>query len=149
MEAAVALGLLDAILITEEDKSTEPYARELFNLISRVSRDLQADNSGVFGLVGENLSYSFSKDIHEALGRYKFNLYSLSRNEMVDFIEKRQFDGLTVTIPYKQEVFPLCDEVSNLAQEIGAINLIYLDRLANGERKLIGHNTDYEGFLFT
>ncbi|MGI6766645.1 MAG: chorismate synthase [Lentihominibacter sp.] len=149
VEAAVALGLLDAILITEEDKSTEPYTRELFNLISRISLDLQANNSGVFGLVGENLSHSFSRDIHEALGRYKFNLYSLSRSEMVDFIESRQFDGLTVTIPYKQEVFPLCDEVSDLAQEIGAINLIYRDRLTNGERKLIGHNTDYEGFLFT
>ena len=98
-----------------------------------------------YGLIGKTLVHSYSKEIHEALGKYDYRLYSLSEDEMTDFINKRDFDGLNITIPYKKDVIPLCDEVSELASVIGAVNTLYWD---SSSRKLIGHNTDYEGFLY-
>lgn len=96
-----------------------------------------------YGLIGKTLVHSYSKEIHEALGEYEYNLFSLSPEEMPEFIKARNFRGLNVTIPYKKDVMPLCDEISELAQNIGAVNTLYMK---NG--KLIGHNTDYEGFLY-
>ena len=62
---------------------------------------------------------------------------------MKEFIEKRDFSGLNITIPYKKDVIPLCDHISELAEKIGAVNTLYWK-----EGKLTGHNTDYEGFLY-
>jgi shikimate dehydrogenase len=50
--------------------------------------------------------------------------------------------GANVTVPYKEAVMPLLDELDELAREIGAVNTI-----VNQGGKLIGYNTDAEGFL--
>lgn len=103
-----------------------------------------------YGLIGKTLVHSYSKEIHESLGKYEYNLFSLEANQLNDFINTRDFNGLNVTIPYKQDVIPLCDEVSQLASSIGAVNTLYWDRGAeDGKARLIGHNTDYEGLLYT
>lgn len=96
-----------------------------------------------YGLVGEKLGHSYSKLIHEMLGRYTYNLFSLDKNTFEAFISERKFEGLNVTIPYKKAVIPLCDEVSSLAQEIGSVNTLYFS-----SGKLCGTNTDYHGFLY-
>lgn len=96
-----------------------------------------------YGLIGEKLGHSYSKLIHEMLGHYEYNLFSLDKSSFDAFVSERKFDGLNVTIPYKKAVIPLCDEVSSLAQEIGSVNTLYF---ANG--KLCGTNTDYQGFLY-
>ena len=96
-----------------------------------------------YGLIGKTLVHSYSKEIHESLGKYEYNLYSLTSEEMPDFVKAHDFGGLNVTIPYKKDVMPLCDEVSELASCIGAVNTLYKK---NG--RLTGHNTDYEGFLY-
>ena len=96
-----------------------------------------------YGLIGKTLVHSYSKEIHESLGKYEYNLYSLTPEEMPDFVKAHDFGGLNVTIPYKKDVMPLCDEVSELASCIGAVNTLYKK---NG--RLTGHNTDYEGFLY-
>lgn len=96
-----------------------------------------------FGLIGKTLIHSYSKEIHELLGKYEYDLLSFSPEEMKEFIKKREFDGLNITIPYKKDVIPLCDSISDLAKKIGAVNTLYWK---SGE--LIGHNTDYEGFLY-
>ena len=95
-----------------------------------------------FGLIGKTLAHSYSKEIHESLGKYEYELFSLSPEEMKEFIEKRDFSGLNITIPYKKDVIPLCDHISELAEKIGAVNTLYWK-----EGKLTGHNTDYEAFL--
>ena len=102
-----------------------------------------------YGLIGKTLVHSYSKEIHEALGKYTYELFSLSEDEMPGFVKARDFDGLNVTIPYKKDVIPLCDEISPLAEAIGAVNTLYwkLADAAKG-RRLVGHNTDYEGFLY-
>ena len=101
-----------------------------------------------FGLIGKTLVHSYSKEIHESLDKYDYHLFSLSEEDMPDFVSARDFRGLNVTIPYKKAVMPLCDEISELASAIGAVNTLYWKETADG-RKLMGHNTDYEGFLYT
>ena len=112
-----------------------------------------------YGLIGKTLVHSYSGEIHEALGKYTYELFSLSEDEMPGFIKARDFGGLNVTIPYKKDVIPLCDEISPLAEAIGAVNTLYwkpadADTGTPGTadtarcRTLVGHNTDYEGFLY-
>ncbi len=96
-----------------------------------------------YGLIGEKLGHSYSKLIHEMLGRYTYDLFSLDKDAFETFVSERHFDGLNITIPYKRAVIPMCDEISSLAQEIGSVNTLYF---ADG--KLCGTNTDYQGFLY-
>lgn len=46
-----------------------------------------------YGLIGKTLVHSYSKEIHEALGRYQYQLFSLAEDEMPDFINARDFRG--------------------------------------------------------
>lgn len=110
-----------------------------------------------YGLIGRTLVHSYSKEIHEALGRYQYQLFSLAEDEMPDFINARDFRGLNVTIPYKKDVIPLCDEVTDLARGIGAVNTLFWknasgtgasESISQEDKILVGHNTDYEGFLY-
>lgn len=110
-----------------------------------------------YGLIGKTLVHSYSKEIHEALGRYQYQLFSLAEDEMPDFINARDFRGLNVTIPYKKAVIPLCDEVTDLARGIGAVNTLFWknasgagasESISQEDKILVGHNTDYEGFLY-
>jgi shikimate dehydrogenase len=55
--------------------------------------------------------------------------------------------GFNVTIPYKESVLPLLNEVSPAANEIGAVNTVKVVCNAHGEKRLIGHNTDIVGFV--
>jgi len=96
-----------------------------------------------YGLIGEKLGHSYSKLIHEMLGRYTYDLLSLDNDAFETFVSERRFNGLNITIPYKKKVIPLCDEVSELASEIGSVNTLYFK-----EGKLHGTNTDYQGFLY-
>ena len=93
-----------------------------------------------YGLLGEKLGHSFSKEIHEKLGLYKYDLIELSPAGLDAFMREKDFSGVNVTIPYKQTVIPYLDEISERAKTIGAVNTI-----VNREGKLFGDNTDFGG----
>lgn len=93
-----------------------------------------------YGLIGEHLGHSFSKDIHEMLGRYTYELKEIPKEEIDAFMKARDFLGINVTIPYKQTVIPYLDEIDPVAESIGAVNCI-----VNKEGKLYGYNTDFYG----
>ena len=93
-----------------------------------------------FGCIGKKLTHSFSKEIHNLLADYEYNLIELIESEVGPFLEKREFSAINVTIPYKQTVIPFLDEVSEVALKIGAVNTV-----VNKEGRLIGYNTDYFG----
>lgn len=93
-----------------------------------------------YGCIGEHLSHSFSKEIHNALADYDYVLKELSKDEITQFFEKRDFKAINVTIPYKKDVIPFLDWVSPEAQSIGAVNTI-----VNRDGKLYGYNTDFFG----
>lgn len=100
--------------------------------------------SAKYGLLGEHLSHSYSKQIHEALAEYTYDLIPLSREALTKFMTTKDFAAVNVTIPYKREVIPYLDEMDDRAKSIGAVNTI-----VNRNGRLIGYNTDYYGFLYT
>lgn len=96
-----------------------------------------------YGLIGEKLGHSYSKIIHEKLADYTYDLCPLTKEEFPIFMEKREFKAINVTIPYKEAVLPYLDEIDDRAKAIGAVNTI-----VHKDGKLIGHNTDFGGFLY-
>jgi shikimate dehydrogenase len=96
----------------------------------------------IFGLLGEKLGHSFSPLIHGYLGEYDYSLYEVSAADLDSFMTSRSFDGINVTIPYKQQVMPYCVTLSGEARTTGSVNTIIKD----GDGALHGYNTDYHGF---
>ena len=97
-----------------------------------------------YGLIGNPLKHSFSKEIHRKLADYKYELCELSDSSFDDFMKKKDFKAINVTIPYKQKVIPYLDSIDENAKNINAVNTIIND---NG--KLKGYNTDILGVLDT
>ena len=93
-----------------------------------------------YGLIGEKLGHSFSKDIHNLIGDYDYQLKEIPRDSLNQFMEKKDFKAINVTIPYKQDVIPYLDFIDDAAKAIGAVNTI-----VNKDGKLFGYNTDYYG----
>lgn len=96
-----------------------------------------------YGLLGEKLSHSFSPQIHKALANYDYQLLPTPPGEVETLFRRRNFKGLNVTIPYKQAVIPLCDEVDPAAEAIGAVNTV-----VNRDGRLFGYNTDIDGLVY-
>jgi len=96
-----------------------------------------------YGLIGEKLSHSFSKDIHEQLADYIYEITPIERENLSAFMEKHDFKAINVTIPYKQTVMPYIDVLDDKAARIGAVNTV-----VNKNGKLYGYNTDFYGFLY-
>lgn len=101
------------------------------------------------GLLGENIQYSKSPNIHNKY--YKENnielTYSLldkNSMEMNDFIKNFPKDliGFNVTVPYKEKILPMLNEIKYPANLIKAVNTVVIYK-----GKLIGYNTDYFGFI--
>ena len=100
-----------------------------------------------FGLIGKSLKHSFSKQYFTDFFE-KGNLphsYSNFEMENIDglrkLIQREQVSGLNVTIPFKENVLCLLDEIDPISKEIGAANVIKVE----GD-KLVGFNTDVIGF---
>ncbi len=103
-----------------------------------------------YGLIGEKLGHSFSKPIHEKLMRYhdvkdySYGIRPIPKDEFAEFMEKKDFKAINVTIPYKSDVIPYLSEIDEHAEKIGAVNTI-----VNRNGRLCGYNTDFYGFLYT
>jgi len=103
-----------------------------------------------FGLIGKNISYSFSESYfnskfkNEGIEDATYqNLDIQTISELTTILSKTDnLKGLNVTIPYKEEVIPFLDKLNKKAKKIGAVNTIKINE--NG--KLIGYNTDCYGF---
>ena len=76
------------------------------------------------GLLGEKLGHSYSPQIHAELADYAYKLYEKAPEEVEAFVREGTWHGMNVTIPYKKTVLPLCDELSDLAKEIGSVNTL-------------------------
>lgn len=94
----------------------------------------------MFGLLGEILGHSFSKEIHESINDYTYNLIEVSKDNFNTFMETKNFKAINVTIPYKELVIPYLSYIDPKAKQIGAVNTII-----NDNNKLYGYNTDYLG----
>ncbi|NQY07219.1 MAG: shikimate dehydrogenase, partial [Flavobacteriaceae bacterium] len=103
----------------------------------------------LFGLIGKNISYSFSR----AHFSKKFKQEGLENHQYVNFdlqdisvftelIKEHQVTGFNVTIPYKETIIPYLHKLNKKAKKIGAVNTIKVTK----KKKLIGYNTDEYGF---
>jgi shikimate dehydrogenase len=110
----------------------------------------QEKNVRNFGLIGKNISYSFSagyfseKFQKEGISDCSYENFDLQAiSEFPKLVQsKPNLIGLNVTIPYKEQVIPYLDELHETAAEIGAVNTIKI----TPKGRLIGYNTDYYGF---
>lgn len=93
-----------------------------------------------YGLIGEKLGHSYSKVIHETIADYTYDLCEIAREDVDEFMTKKDFAAINVTIPYKETVIPYLDEISERAGSIGAVNTV-----VNRDGKLYGDNTDFGG----
>lgn len=102
-----------------------------------------------YGLVGKDISYSFSRNYF----KNKFELENINANyqnfdlkDLSNFREivaqEKNLKGLNITIPYKETVMQFLDQLDEQAAKIGAVNTIQIKN-----RKLVGYNTDCFGFM--
>ena len=105
------------------------------------------------GLIGHPLGHSLSPKLHAAALRScrlegDYSLFPIHPDDLQGLrdllarVRTGEIKGLNVTIPHKQNVIEFMDELTPTAKAIGAVNTIYLR-----ENKLIGDNTDAQGFL--
>lgn len=129
--------------------------------LASVSASFEADRHAaadprriLVGLIGRGIQLSRTPAMHEAEGRARGIAYiyrlldadhmgdgALRLDDILAFAAHFGFDGLNVTFPYKQEIIPLLDELSEAAERIGSVNTVVF----SGGRR-IGHNTDFWGF---
>ncbi|MEW6050922.1 MAG: hypothetical protein AB1644_07670 [Candidatus Zixiibacteriota bacterium] len=101
------------------------------------------------GLIGENIAYSRSPDIFQAIfsvtGRSgEFKIYSVLQADLPHTIETLRtlpLDGLAVTVPFKRTVISLLDELDAVSTLLQAVNCIRFDGSFTR-----GFNTDVDGF---
>lgn len=93
-----------------------------------------------YGVIGEHLPHSFSKIIHEKIESYSYVIREIEREKLDAFMKEKDFQGINVTIPYKEAVIPYLDEIDPMASAIGAVNTV-----VNRNGRLFGYNTDFKG----
>lgn len=108
----------------------------------------RSEQQKFIGIIGRNLSHTLSP-IMQTTAFHKLNLdyhYGVMDvtprmlPNLIASIRSLNFRGANVTIPYKQDVMPLIDEISEEAKIIGAVNTI-----VNNNGRLVGYNTDAHG----
>lgn len=103
-----------------------------------------------YGLIGFPLGHSFSKKyfdkkFNELNSTDSYSLFEIQNiNEFQTLVSNNNLKGINVTIPYKQDVIPLLDNLDKSAQLVGAVNVV-----KNNNKKLTGYNTDYPAFKIT
>jgi shikimate dehydrogenase len=115
---------------------------------------MNEQTSYVLGLVGEGISASLTPAMQEREGREQglqvsYRIIDADRQRfgaddlpgLLDWAQRLGFDGLNVTHPFKQAVLPLLDELSDDADDLGAVNTVVF---RDGRR--LGRNTDWSGY---
>lgn len=95
-----------------------------------------------YGCIGEHLKHSFSKEIHNSLSDYEYELKEIPKDKLDEFMTLHDFKAINVTIPYKEAVIPYLSYIDAAAKEIGAVNTII-----NKDGRLYGYNTDFYGMI--
>ena len=100
-------------------------------------------------VIGNPIEHSLSPKLHN----YWFEKNNIDANyerrkidkseiqKIINEIKDNKLDGINVTVPFKADVIPFLDTLSEEAQITQSVNTIYMD-----DKKLVGHNTDIKGF---
>src|SRR5690606_18751610 len=104
------------------------------------------------GLIGYPLTHSKSPRLHQEIAllnhiEIKYDLYPLNDISEVKILIKQikesLIKGFNVTIPYKESIMSYVDQLTDIAKKIKAVNTVYIK-----DGKIIGDNTDYDGFKY-
>ncbi|MBM3579569.1 MAG: shikimate dehydrogenase, partial [Alphaproteobacteria bacterium] len=103
------------------------------------------------GVIGDPISHSLSPKIHNFfLQKYgidgTYEAIHVKKDELREAVQKLKhqgFAGFNVTLPHKEKIFEICDELDETARLTGAVNTV----LITPEKKLRGFNSDVSGFL--
>ncbi len=100
-------------------------------------------------VIGNPIEHSLSPKLHNYLfkknnidanyGKRKINKNEIQ--EIITEIKGNKLDGINVTVPFKTDVIPFLDMLSEESQITQSVNTIYIH-----DKKLVGHNTDIKGF---
>ncbi|MBQ3755126.1 MAG: shikimate dehydrogenase, partial [Clostridia bacterium] len=94
-----------------------------------------------YAVIGKSLPHTISPMLHNMLGNLPYGIREFEdETALANFVRSRVCKGYNVTIPYKQTVMPLLDEIDDGAKEIGAVNTV-----VDEGGKLKGYNTDIGG----
>jgi len=119
-------------------------------LYIRISMKLQrrSEQQKFIGIIGHRLSHTLSPAMQTMAFKklsldFHYGVMDVTEKmlpNLIASIRSLNFRGANVTIPYKQAVMPLIDEISEEARIIGAVNTI-----VNNNGRLVGYNTDAHG----
>lgn len=99
----------------------------------------------MFGLLGRTLGHTYSPMIHQALGNTSYDIFEMEPDQLQDFFNRSDLQGLNITIPYKINALQACKSISDIAESIGCVNTMVKQK----DGSWYGTNTDYDGFLAT
>ena len=128
----------------------QQYYLKFYQTLFDISKDIQVTKK--FGLIGTNIKHSLSPKLHNNFFKLKYDNASYQLfpsqeqdlTEMINHLRNGKYFGYNITAPYKEAIIPYLDVVSKSAQEIGAVNVVVL------EKGLVkGYNTDWLGFYKT
>jgi len=103
----------------------------------------------LFAIFGDPVAHSRSPLMHNSVFKHLHYNACYTRIHLKDGSQlKKTFlqlglSGANITVPHKEAAFQACDEIRGFAKEVGVVNTII-----NEDGKLIGYNTDADGFLF-
>lgn len=105
----------------------------------------------LYGIIGKPLAHSMSADYFTRKfadnGELDVREYRKMELESIEELpalvaSHPNLRGMNVTYPYKEQIIPLLDSLSDVARRIGAVNCVRVE----SDGRLVGYNTDYEGF---
>ena len=107
-------------------------------------------NEMLYCLLGNGIKNSLSPIIHNSFFQSNklesyyttLNVNSNDLKTILDTLCKLNFRGANVTIPHKTDIIPYLDSLDSLANSVNAVNTVLYEN-----EKLIGYNTDVEGFM--
>ena len=100
-------------------------------------------------VIGNPITHSLSPELHNYWLRENsingtYNKEQLNENDLKEFflkIKKNEINGANITVPFKKDVISYVDQLSLEAEKTQSVNTVYLKN-----DKIIGHNTDIDGF---
>lgn len=104
----------------------------------------------LYGVVGDPIEHSLSPELFDYLFKAtelpcRYDAFRISPDGLAGFVDQTRaigIRGLNVTIPHKESIPSLLDDVADEAEQLGAVNTV-----VNRDGHLVGHNTDLAGFL--
>ncbi len=95
----------------------------------------------ISGLIGKNIGYSYSKQIHNYLGDSSYNIFSKDEKDVIEMLKTGNLNHLNITIPYKEIAYKYADIISDNVKLTGSCNALY-----KKDDFIMADNTDLFGF---